>query len=217
MQAGGTVFSSIVYNRIRSTMKQTKAEKIENKKKLITDALMRCLERDVYSRITVQDVADEAGFSKGGLLYYFPTKEELYLDLMNNLFTEIIHDHLAVIKGDLLSNEKAGISALYGIEKFVMDRKTIKIFINLVLYGFEDERIMRPLREFVRRHLSMYQGIVKEARTNVPGRRKADYDSLFIARIAQQVVFSASLFESVDPIQLDPMKLVGYINSLFKG
>ncbi|HON79595.1 MAG TPA: TetR/AcrR family transcriptional regulator, partial [Spirochaetota bacterium] len=106
-------------------MKQTKAEKIETKKKQITDALMRCLERDVYSRITVQDVADEAGFSKGGLLYYYPTKEELYLDLMNNFFSGIEHDHLAVIKGNLMSNEKAGISALYGIEKFVMDRKTI--------------------------------------------------------------------------------------------
>lgn len=198
-------------------MKQTKSEKIETKKKLITDALMRCLERDVYSRITVQDVADEAGFSKGGLLYYYPTKEELYLDLMNNFFSEIEHDHLAVIKGNLLSNEKAGISALYGIEKFVMDRKTIKIFINLVLYGYEDDRIMGPLQEFVRRHLSMYRGIVEEARAELPGRRKTDYDPQFIARIAQLVVFSAGLFESIDPIALDPMKLVEYINSLFKG
>jgi AcrR family transcriptional regulator len=52
-----------------------KAEKIDAKKLSIIKALERRLERDVYSRITVQDIADEAGFSKGGLLYYYPTKE----------------------------------------------------------------------------------------------------------------------------------------------
>ncbi len=195
----------------------TKEEKIREKKNSIIEALKNCLQKDVYSKITVQDVADEAGFSKGGLLYYYPTKEELYMDLMEHLFNEIAEDHINVMRGNLQSEEKASISALYGIEKFVLDRKTTKILINLFLYGYEDEKIMKPMSEFMRRHLKLYEGIVQDARADLPSRRKTDFDAQFIARIAQIIVLSAGLIESVDPIDLDPLKLVRYINSLFRG
>ena len=39
-----------------------KQEKIHKKKIIILEALKRLLQNDVYSRITVQAVADEAGF-----------------------------------------------------------------------------------------------------------------------------------------------------------
>ncbi len=194
-----------------------KAEKIDAKKLTIIKALERRLERDVYSRITVQDIADEAGFSKGGLLYYYPTKETIYLDLMQTLFEEIERDLLSVISGNLLSQEKAGISALYGIEKFVLTSKNTRIFINLVLYGYEDEQIMKPLREFIRKHLAIYQNIIEESRTEGSGRRGAGFDPRFMARIAQLILFSAGFFESIDPIGLDPMGLVRYTNSILKG
>jgi len=195
-----------------------KAEKIDAKKLSIIKALERRLERDVYSRITVQDIADEAGFSKGGLLYYYPTKETIYLDLMQTLFEEIERDLLSVISGNLLSQEKAGISALYGIEKFVLTSKNTRIFINLVLYGYEDEQIMKPLREFIQKHLAIYQNIIEESRTEAPSRRRGTgYDPRFMARIAQLILFSAGFFESIDPIGLDPMSLVRYTNSILKG
>ena len=59
-----------------------KEEKILKKKKIIIDALKVRLRNDVYSKITVQDIADEAGFSKGGVLHYFSTKEDIYLALI---------------------------------------------------------------------------------------------------------------------------------------
>jgi AcrR family transcriptional regulator len=194
-----------------------KEEKARKKKKIIVEALKRCLERDVYSRITVQDIADEAGFSKGGLLYYFSTKEELYIELMNDLFTEIEQDHVNILEGVLHSNEKAGISALYGIEKFFLNKKTLRIFLNLILYGFEEEKIMEHIRTFIRKHLNLYQGIVTEARANIPQRRKTDFETQVIARIAQIIVLSAAIFESIDPTEMDSMNLVRFINALFKG
>ena len=81
----------------------------------------------------LKDVADEAGFSKGGLLYYYATKEDLYMDLIDDYFSEMERDHAAVIRGNLHSDEKASISALFVIEKLVLDRKNVRIFINLVL------------------------------------------------------------------------------------
>lgn len=198
-------------------MMKTKEEKTKEKKKIIIEALKNRLANSVYSQITVQDVADEAGFSKGGLLYYYATKEDLYMDLIDDYFSEMERDHAAVIRGNLHSDEKASISALFVIEKLVLDRKNVRIFINLVLYGYEDSRIMELLRKHVRIHLNVFQDIISDARVDLPGRRKTDYDPKFISRIAQLIVFSAGMLESIDPIELDPLLLVQYINSLFKG
>lgn len=194
-----------------------KTAKFQEKKRIILEALKRCLARDVYSNITVQDVADESNFSKGGLLHYFPTKEEMYTDLMNSLFSEIEDGHVRVLEGNLKSVEKASISALYGIERFVLDKNTIKILLNLILYGYEDEKIMQHIRAFIRKHLELYVSLIEEARPDNPHRRKTDFDSQFIARLAQTLVLSAGLLESIDPINLDAQKLIRYIIALFKG
>ena len=194
-----------------------KPEKIQKKKAIILEALKRLLQNDVYSRITVQAVADEAGFSKGGLLHYFPTKEEMYIEFMEYLFNEIINDHHNVLKGNIHSKAKASISAMYGVERFFLDPGTAKIFINLVLYAYEDEKIMIRLKEFIRRHLEMYKTIINEAREDVPQRRKTDFDAEFNARIAQIIVICSALFESLDPLPVDSLILMRYIISLFRG
>jgi AcrR family transcriptional regulator len=196
---------------------KNKEEKTREKKKHIIEALKNCLVKNVYSQITVQDVADEAGFSKGGLLYYYSTKEDLYMDLIDDYFSGMERDHAAVIRGNLHSDEKASISALFVIEKLVLDRKNSKLFINLVLYGYEDPRIMELLKKHVRKHLDLFQDIITDARAVLPSRRKTDYDAKFIGRIAQLIVFSAGILESIDPIDIDPLLFVQYINSLFKG
>ncbi len=194
-----------------------KKKKIQEKKKYHIESLKRCLARDVYSRITVQDVADESKVSKGGLLYYFPTKEEMYLELMKDLFEEIEKDHADFLIEEIDSGIIANISALYGIEKFVQNHDNIKILINIVLYAYEEEKIMVPLRQFIRKHLNLYINIIKEARSDTPARRKTDFQPQFIGRIAQTLILSIGLLESIDPVELDTRELIEYIRSLFKG
>ena len=61
-------------------------DKIQARKKQIVDALKVRLSSDVYSRITVQDIAQQSGFSKGGVLHYFPSKEDIYFALIEDIF-----------------------------------------------------------------------------------------------------------------------------------
>ena len=194
-----------------------KQEKIQKKKTLILEALKRLLQNNVYSRITVQDVADEAGFSKGGLLHYFPTKEDMYIEFMEYLFNSINDEHRNILKGNLHSKAKASISAMYGVERFFLDPSTAKVLINLILYAYEDEKIMVRLKEFIRRHLELYKTIINEAREDLPQRRKTDFDAEFHARIAQILMISAGLFESIDPLPIDNLNLIRYIISIFRG
>ena len=218
----------ITYNRLTEALQtqviMDKEAKLKEKKKLIIEALKRCLERNVYSNITVQEVADEAGFSKGGLLHYFQSKEDMYLELIRDLFEEITGDHEKMVAGNLEAVEQASLTALLSIEKFFLDRRTTKIFLNLMLYAFEDEKIMKQLRDFLHKHVEFYTSLIGLVEDHQHGhgpgvqlRRKTDLDPETSARIAQIVVLGAGIFESVDATDLDHTKLVRYVLSMLKG
>lgn len=60
----------------RSVPKVTEAH-LQARRKQILDATFRCLARKGYSRMTIQDIAAEAGLSVGTLYLYFESKEEM--------------------------------------------------------------------------------------------------------------------------------------------
>ncbi len=65
----------------------------ENKKSggtysLILESAERQFARFGYSRVTMEDIAAEAGFRKASLYYYFPTKEELFQAVLDRKYEE---------------------------------------------------------------------------------------------------------------------------------
>ncbi|MFX4293122.1 TetR/AcrR family transcriptional regulator [Streptomyces bohaiensis] len=52
---------------------------------LILDAALRITEREGITRLTLESVAEEAGLTKGGLMYHFRTREELLLAIQRHL------------------------------------------------------------------------------------------------------------------------------------
>lgn len=62
---------------------------------LIFQACSEILKRDGLTELTLQAVADEAGLSKGGLLYHFPNKKNLIdalFEYHNNIFEERLQE-----------------------------------------------------------------------------------------------------------------------------
>lgn len=188
-----------------------KEQKYIEKKKIITDALKSCLMKNVYSKITVQDIATEAGFSKGGLLHYFHSKEDIYLELIKNLFNDIESDQTNVLTGNLKSNEKAGISALFGVEKFIMDPQNSRILLNLFLYSFEEEKIKEEIKSFLENQHNVYKSIISESETS-----SSEIKSDHVARFIQVLLIMTGIIETLSPTELDPMSLVKQVVSLIK-
>lgn len=192
-------------------------EKTIQKKENIINALKRCLESETYTVISMQDVANEAGISKGGLRYYFPTKESLFTELLTQFFTRIEEGYIHLAEDSNKEQDKAILSTLFGIEQFVLNKNNIKIFINLILYGLHDAKIMKPIKTFFRNHLEQYKQIIKHSKDNLPPIDKNEFDLEFIARIVQVIFLSTGLLESVDPIGMNPAKLTRYVISLFEN
>jgi AcrR family transcriptional regulator len=188
--------------------------KVIKKKKHIIEALKRCLEKDVYSQVSLEDVAKEAGFSKGGLRHYFPSREELYVALIETFFNQIQRDQSGVVQGlDLDKNDKALITTLFGIEKFLLDKKNMRILINIILYGFEDDKIREIIRKFIRNHLNLYTGTIRDLKS---GPEVHESEAQFIGRITQVILLFAGILEYIDPINVDTPKLIEFILKLFK-
>ncbi|HOW83167.1 MAG TPA: TetR/AcrR family transcriptional regulator [Spirochaetota bacterium] len=194
-----------------------KQEKLKKKKAIIVDALKRCLESDVYSRITVQNIADEAGFSKGGVLHYFKTKEDIYLELIESIFSELERSHIDILKRDLTSKEIAPLSALLGVESFIFDKTNTRIVLNLILYAFEEPKIMELFTGFLHKHKDFYTNLIIRSRKDRESKRKSDLDPVYLSRIAQSIVLFIGILEIMDPSSIDYVEIVRYISTLLKG
>lgn len=69
-----------------------------------------------YSAVTLQDIAKRAGVSKGSTLYYFSTKEDLFLGALEWIISvvhERIHEAIASAS-DPVSKMKAVIGVIFG-------------------------------------------------------------------------------------------------------
>lgn len=56
-------------------------KEMDTREKILIHAC-HLVEREGFTRLTMDRVAKEAGLSKGGLLYHFPTKEELEISMI---------------------------------------------------------------------------------------------------------------------------------------
>ena len=69
-----------------------------------------------YSAVTLQDIAKRAGVSKGSTLYYFATKEDLFLGALEWII-EVVHEriHVAIASADdPVAKMKAVIGVIFG-------------------------------------------------------------------------------------------------------
>lgn len=192
-----------------------KAEKVIIKKKHIIETLKKMLETRVYSQISIEDVAQEAGLSKGGLRHYFAAKEDLYTELIEFFFNQIQQDNIRVIQEmELDGKDRAFISTLFGLEMFLQEKKNIRVLINIIQYGLEDEKIMQIIRKFMHGHLNLYETLIRDFRKETVSQK--DQDTRLLARITQTILLFTGIFEVIDPINLKTSSLLENIMNLYK-
>jgi AcrR family transcriptional regulator len=190
--------------------KGMKKEKRDQKRQLILDSLTGLLQRQVYSQITMEDVAKNAGISKGGLRYYFPTKESLFHGLISEFFEAIETQNRYITEIDLDYEEKVFVAALYSLETFLMGEKNIHVLLNILLYGLEDSSAMEIIRSFFREHLNAFKSVIDTESS------EDNSDILLRSRIIQVILIFAGIVETIDPINIKTQELMPLLLSLIK-
>ena len=60
-----------------------------NQKQVVLDAAARVVQQTGAGHLTIDAVAQEAGLSKGGVLYHFPNKRALLEGMLSSLISSI--------------------------------------------------------------------------------------------------------------------------------
>ena len=65
------------------------SEREEKRKFQIGTAAYDVIAAKGYNNVTIEDIANEAGLSKGGVLHYFKSKEDIFIYLLEQIYTII--------------------------------------------------------------------------------------------------------------------------------
>ena len=83
-------------NNVDETLSRREREKLVHRREIM-DAALRVFARKGFFNATLDEISEEAEFSKGALYLYFSNKEDLLYSIMKEksiVFTEILHDTL---------------------------------------------------------------------------------------------------------------------------
>jgi TetR/AcrR family transcriptional regulator len=77
-----------------------------DKEKLILQAAQQRFAAYGYSKVTMDEIAEDIGLAKASLYYYFPTKESIFRSVIQHEQEEFLSHLQKVIEGKLSANQK---------------------------------------------------------------------------------------------------------------
>src|SRR5436190_23026109 len=81
-------------------MPETSVQEITNVRDRLLNAAEQVAIHDGVGSLTLEAVAREAGVSKGGLLYHFPSKSDLIIAIVERLGTRCESEHARALETD---------------------------------------------------------------------------------------------------------------------
>jgi len=167
----------------------------ETKKKIIEGAEILFTENG-YDSTTVQDICNKAEISKGAFFYHFPTKEFLFLEILDKYLSELdkrMNEIEKKSKNTLRAMEEMVIILE---EIFITSEGKFTIFLEFLRKASKETEIMKKISyQFQKYKKYVYEMIEKGKRE---GNIKKEIDSEFISQLiislAIGMILKSSLF-----------------------
>lgn len=103
-----------------------------DKKEIILNAAEQLLSKISDSDLSMSMIAKEAGIAKGGIYYYFKSKEEVLYAVIQRAYGKAVHEYLAAIDPGLSAVEKIKILFQSIIKKeFQNEQQNLLIALNI--------------------------------------------------------------------------------------
>lgn len=176
-------------------MNEKKIKGEETKKKIIEGAEILFTENG-YDSTTVQDICNKAEISKGAFFYHFPTKEFLFLEILDKYLSELdkrMNEIEKKSKNTLRAMEEMVIILE---EIFITSEGKFTIFLEFLRKASKETEIMKKISyQFQKYKKYVYEMIEKGKRE---GNIKKEVDSEFISQLiislAIGMILKRSLF-----------------------
>lgn len=114
----------------------------------ILDAALRCLGRDGYASTSLARVAEEAGVSKRMVLYYFDSRETLFVQLTKSIGDKLLVQLEQAVAGiqDPGQVTQAGFERMWGA--ITADRALLIALFGVTIESVTDDRLAEAVGDF---------------------------------------------------------------------
>ncbi|MBT4287577.1 MAG: TetR family transcriptional regulator [Deltaproteobacteria bacterium] len=138
----------------------TKAEKTLQKKQTILNAAIDVLYEDKISGANLRKIATVAEMSQGNLHYYYPSKEVLYIDVLDFILQGFLNK-----EGSILYNKKANLKEkLFFVfeqgKDYILHKKRMIVVMDFIVNGMNNDKLHLKIREIYTRWRSDAQNAI---------------------------------------------------------
>jgi len=125
------------------------ARKAQTRERLLR-AAARVYARRGFNVATLDEVAAEAGFTKGALYGHFGSKENLLLALMEEHIARQLAEQIALFDRERVTWERPLAGSAHWMERIAEDPDPFRLFVELWVHAQRDERLGERLAQAVR-------------------------------------------------------------------
>lgn len=184
-------------------MKSTKEKIIEKAEELFSQR--------GYDTTSVSDICEEVRISKGAFFHYFPTKESLFLEILDRWLKDL-NEKLEIYRKESQKIPE-GIIKMGQIFKEVFKESKGKLFLFLEFLrrGSKDEKILKSLSSYYDRYKKYFSLLIEEG---IKEKSLKEIDSNLISRTLISFAIGTILQEIFDPLEdweklsVDGIKLI---------
>ena len=185
------------------------------KKKEILSGALACFAKKGFQAATIDDIVAYSGISKGAIYNYFKSKEEIYLELLNEQ-TESANARLAE-KISVFSSAEEKLEYLFDLYRdmspFSQERKDrITVQLEFTLHSSRDENLNRILNERGKKFfLKLITDIMEEGQNT--GEFRSDADPNHVAGLFWTFMDGAMLHRVINE-EYPYRTIIDYVKSL---
>jgi len=137
------------------------------RKQQIFEAAISCFGRQGYHKTKMDDIAAEAGLSKGSLYWYFKSKKELFLALFQEIITQLEYAWQQVIADE---GKSATDKVLATLNLFRAEFGELSSFFGVMMEAWaqtlHDEDVTAVLDDFYTPYVKMMTSLIEEGIAN---------------------------------------------------
>lgn len=133
----------------------------EETRESILAAAEACFARQGYDATSVAEICQRAGVSKGAFFHYFPTKQAIFLELLERWLAEL-GERLMALRTDAPSVPEGLISmAAMAQQVFEMARERLLIFLEFLNKAARDPQVWEATISPYRRYRTFFTEIIE--------------------------------------------------------
>lgn len=140
-------------------------EEINTKEKIIKSAI-ECFSKYGYDGTSVDRICESARISKGSFFYYFPTKQSLFLEILNRWLEDINRNMEELIKTSADIRTKLLNLSMSLIDILTTGEKEISLTFEFWSRALHDEETFKRIISMFEKYRNYFSDLLEEDRKN---------------------------------------------------